>query len=770
MTFLYPGDYIFEVSEIIPDEKDRDPRIDYDTHRETVVVRIKETEGALTATVLYDSDGPLFTNDLDGASAYITVHKILLGGEIQEGQFRFEMEEISRPIHARPTMVGKYTAVNSAVDEQEEVIDTYSGAISANPWIGTAPVRFDELIFITPGVYRYRISEIPGDDPMMRYASNAVVVTVTVVEEDGGLFVDSVSYSDSETNEENALFTNEVLEAPNAQATITVHKKLKGAAIEENEFSFLLKETGRPDGTEATISNGEVILTNGALDEREQVDGLENPWYDTAPIVYDRLRFYTAGTYTYELSELEKNGTVCDDKIVPVVVVVSEAEGALSADVSYPETEPIFVNSREPGMLKLTKTVPEAPESIAEQLFTFTLSLRDIEGNALTGEYAMTLFDGVSAEGVNHGAISDGGEIKLKAGQTVYITNLPHGTTYKLSEQELQGFELISAENAEGSITAKETSQVNFVNVYSATGSLIIPLEKKLEGGEITSRQFAFRMTGTDGTDKTVYIEPVEGQVNLGSAQFELAYSLADSGKTYTYSIVEIGNEADEEIIYDEHTEKLVVSLADNGQGVLEATPVFYSLNEYGYTVEDPEKDTLRFTNTVRKGVESFELQIMKRIYGNMGNKKDVFDFTIQFFDVDQAYDPDSVPDAWTKLEDGKYSFRLGHRKSTSVTLPFGITYVVTEAPQDYRSEINISVGSSTMENQAAAPTAKGQITDDTTVFFRNTRGVAIPTNVRRAASGFGLTVFGTGGLIALLEQRRRKKKAGAHSPGHLKA
>ena len=90
---------------------------------------------------------------------------------------------------------------------------------------------------------------------------------------------------------------------------------------------------------------------------------------------------------------------------------------------------------------------------------------------------------------------------------------------------------------------------------------------------------------------------------------------------------------------------------------------------------------------------------------------------------------------------------------SSSVTLPFGITYVVTEAPQDYRSEINISVGSSTMENQAAAPTAKGQITDDTTVFFRNTRGVAIPTNVRRAASGFGLTVFGTGGLIALLEQ-----------------
>ena len=120
------------------------------------------------------------------------------------------------------------------------------------------------------------------------------------------------------------------------------------------------------------------------------------------------------------------------------------------------------------------------------------------------------------------------------------------------------------------------------------TGSLIIPLEKKLEGGEITSRQFAFRMTGTDGTDKTVYIEPVEGQVNLGSAQFELAYSLADSGKTYTYSIVEIGNEADEEIIYDEHTEKLVVSLADNGQGVLEATPVFYSLTEYGSTGEDP--------------------------------------------------------------------------------------------------------------------------------------------------------------------------------------
>ena len=175
MTFLYPGDYIFEVSEIIPDEKDRDPRIDYDTHRETVVVRIKETEGALTATVLYDSDGPLFTNDLDGASAYITVHKILLGGEIQEGQFRFEMEEISRPIHARPTMVGKYTAVNSAVDEQEEVIDTYSGAISANPWIGTAPVRFDELIFITPGVYRYRINRAGQSmsvKQMQKYAEN----------------------------------------------------------------------------------------------------------------------------------------------------------------------------------------------------------------------------------------------------------------------------------------------------------------------------------------------------------------------------------------------------------------------------------------------------------------------------------------------------------------------------------------------------------------------------------------------------------------------
>ncbi|MBQ6366923.1 MAG: BspA family leucine-rich repeat surface protein [Erysipelotrichaceae bacterium] len=167
---------------------------------------------------------------------------------------------------------------------------------------------------------------------------------------------------------------------------IVAHKTLAGEELREGQFSFeLLDSSGRVLQTK----------TNGAVDTAEKVYDSEteklipNPWHGTAPVVFDELDLeqYRIGTHTFYVREVStEDGTVeTDERTFRVDVTVSDAgSGILSADVVYEET-PLFVNRMSNTELEISKTVEGEADKDTE--FSFTLELKDKNGDPLTGEY-----------------------------------------------------------------------------------------------------------------------------------------------------------------------------------------------------------------------------------------------------------------------------------------------------------------------------------------------------------------------------------------------
>lgn len=116
--------------------------------------------------------------------------------------------------------------------------------------------------------------------------------------------------------------------------------------------------------------------------------------------------------------------------------------------------------------IKLTKAVTETADG-APNSFTFNITLSqavanpsvtDPDGNAFTGSWS-----------VNGNVIT----VELKADETVYITGLPTGVTYTVTEEESRYYSA-SSDNATGTVTAHHVSAVDFVNAPKGYGNLIV--------------------------------------------------------------------------------------------------------------------------------------------------------------------------------------------------------------------------------------------------------------------------------------------------------
>ncbi len=133
---------------------------------------------------------------------------------------------------------------------------------------------------------------------------------------------------------------------------------------------------------------------------------------------------------------------------------------------SLPEDSDVqitVINTR----LEIGKTVA-GDAADAEQEFSFTITLRDEDGNELDGSYEYG--------GSKEGTISSGDTITLKHGQFVFVKDLPKGTKWKVEEAETdyiaevkigdvktEDDEAIRIAVAEGSI-GENSSNVQFTN------------------------------------------------------------------------------------------------------------------------------------------------------------------------------------------------------------------------------------------------------------------------------------------------------------------
>ena len=301
----------------------------------TFTVKVVEDTraGTLTAEVLPAEGTPQgkgafeFTNTYgvgptpSSVTDQIKVSKKLKGRDLAEGEFEFQLVEIS-------------------ADGSESVAVTGRNAAD-----GT--VALDPVTYTAPGTHSYELREVVGTAGGVTYDRATYRVRTTVTDAGNGTLAVKHELADAEgnpTGDGSVTFTNGYEAAP-VTLRLGAAKVLKGAELKAGQFSFELKSRA-----------GKVMST-----ARNAADG---------SVTFDALTFKQAGTYTFTVSEVDDGQAhVTYDKAVhKIVVTVSDEDangtktGYLSAKVSYEgdaNVPPVFTNSyaEEPG----TPGTPENP-------------------------------------------------------------------------------------------------------------------------------------------------------------------------------------------------------------------------------------------------------------------------------------------------------------------------------------------------------------------------------------------------------------------------
>lgn len=295
-----------------------------DTNAGTLVAEVLPAEGTPEGKGAFEFTNTYGVNPTPSSvTDQIKVSKKLEGRDLAEGEFEFQLVEISADGSESIAATGKNAA---------------DGTVALNP-----------ITYTAPGTHSYELREVAGAAGGVTYdrAVHRVRTTVTDVG-NGKLAVkhDLVDAEGNPTGDGSVTFTNGYEAAP-VTLKLGAAKVLKGAELKAGQFSFELK--GR---------DGKVMST-----AKNAADG---------SVTFDALTFKQAGTYTFTVSEVDDGQAhVTYDKAVHKIVVTVSDEAAggtktgyLSAKVSYGDDAnlpPVFTNSyaEEPG----TPGTPENPDT-----------------------------------------------------------------------------------------------------------------------------------------------------------------------------------------------------------------------------------------------------------------------------------------------------------------------------------------------------------------------------------------------------------------------
>ncbi len=269
-----------------------------------------------------------------------------------------------------------------------------------------------------------------------------------------------------------------------------------------------------------------------------------------------------------------------------VYTVEEEPVYKYNSDVEVdPETGGITINNRfyPYGNLQVQKIVNNATEVSKDQEFTFTLLLKDSEGNDLTEKYGA--FKSSAPDTLL--TVGNGDTFTLHDGEMLKIVDIPSECTYEVIESDTPGFTLVSSSGSAGVIRAGSTIAANFTNRYSAAGSQSVSLFKTLEGRDMTRYQFRFELVdknpGSETEGEAIRTASADAD---GNAMFSrLSYTEADHGKTFTYEIHEVDREKPG-YTYDANIYTVKVTVTDNGDGTMTCTPKYYKAD--GTEVPNP--------------------------------------------------------------------------------------------------------------------------------------------------------------------------------------
>ena len=461
-------------------------------------------------------------------------------------------------------------------------------------------VDFSNMAFNKAGEYTFTLTEVHNadDDPAADGVQNAgwtmddSTYTVTVKVEDKnakltvtGVTVEKGGDDKSETLEVkngkvNLATFNNTYDAKGS-VTLAAKKHFTGGTLENQQFSFQVKEGNKVVAEEKNDANGDI----------------------TFPAIY----YTEAGEHDYTIKEVEGADPtiVYDGKTVKVHVSVTDNKnGTLSAAATYDgeKAVPTFTNSKPTTDVTVEATKILTGKDLTADAFTF--GLYDQAGNEV-------------AKGTN----DRGGKVELavknlnlgeydytlkekKAGQTV------DGVAYDAKEVKVHvKVEQNQGDNNKTKVTVTydgAATAPTFNNTYDAKGSVTLTATKTIkvaDGFDHTTKpadgEFTFDLKDAAGNVLDTAKNDANGKVSF-TREFQLSDLDGAASKDFTYTIVEQPG-AEPGMVYDSHPLTYTVTVTDGGNGALNAKAIVTSASG---------SDT--FTNTYQPAATGLALGAQK--------------------------------------------------------------------------------------------------------------------------------------------------------------
>lgn len=367
---------------------------------------------------LYSVDGLVNAIDLkiDGKSAQQAVspdvgkiHANGQSGTIQSGMKTplFTPEAWKYVNHELCTADGRYSFRLVATDETGKPLSGEEAYEDTATNDAGGKITFATIGYKEAGTYYYRIQEQGSNIKDTR--KFLIAVEVVKLGGNGGYLVESSVVSPQ--NYEQVMFDN-TDEAKTTSISVT-----KVWDDDDNALGI------RPEHIIVHLLKGGKPYDNLAVTLREE-NNWQHTWSDL-PLA--------GGDYT---------------------VIEEKVPAGYESKSEISEKGVIITNTLDMSSLTIRKTVVRGD---TDKEFTFTVTLTDREGNALTGAFPY--------DGSKTGTVASGESVKLKSGEFVTIGALPEGTLYQVIEEESgkDGYKTTASVD-KGVIDRKNIAFADFVN------------------------------------------------------------------------------------------------------------------------------------------------------------------------------------------------------------------------------------------------------------------------------------------------------------------
>lgn len=585
MKFNKAGTYTFTLSEA--HDADDDAVVDgvqnagwsMDASAYTATVTVEDVDAKLTVTgVTVKKDGdaeakPIKAEVKDGkvnlatfinsyaakGSVTLAAKKHFTGGELAGGDFSFALYKGDK---------AEGTPIETVANDKD------------------GNITFQAIGYDTPGDHDYTIKEVAGNDSTVVYDGKTVNVRVRVTDNKNGTLKAVATYGGDKAV---PTFTNA---KPTAGATVEATKTLAGKDLTADAFTFgLYDQDGNEDARGTNDKNGKVKLA------------VEN---------------LNLGEYDYTLKEVAgSDSTITYDSTEVKVHVSVKAEGdKAKATVTYDGKNdiPTFTNKYQPAGTSVALTAKKTyvksdstPAALKGGEFAFDLYEGDLTAEQLKGKQPIR-----TAENGEDGTVTFPAINYTKAGEYKYTIVERKGDLAYVTFDDTVHHAVVKVVDKAGKLDAAvaydgdKADAPTFTNTYTAKGSVELTATKvvavapgfthdtKLKGGEYT-----FELKDADGKVLATTTNKADGKISF-TRHFELADLGGAASKDFTYTIVEQPG-AEAGMVYDSHALTYTVTVADGGNGALNAKAIVTSASG---------SDT--FTNTYQPAATGLALGAQK--------------------------------------------------------------------------------------------------------------------------------------------------------------